>query len=555
MAATPTANRGLDTLGGRLAFALVAFVVATATLVGAIEYVRGRRALIRRVTGELEARARLVADRVDRGLEQRRRLVAAWPELEAAQDLAVDDVDKRLASALVRLADSFGGGAVALGVDTGGTVIAASAMDWIGTPVGGRAWARLPEPGPDEPSLDLTRDPALGAVVAAAAPVTSRADGRHLGTIVLLSPWQPLLREAAGEYLGDLVVLRDTTATPDRRHLRSPPVSLPLDGDTVRIALAAPLDDALRPLRATRRQFALFALVLLAVTVPAGLVVARSNTAALRRLTDSARRVEAGAGDAPDFRAPDGAPREVRVLAGALSTMVQRLEASRVELAHQESLAAMGTMAAVLAHEIRTPLSVLRGSAEMLRKRAGEDERSVELVSFVEEEIGRLERLVNDLLVFARPRPPEMGLTDLAGVVGRAATALARQADEAGVALRTVLDPAPVRGDQEQLYQVVLNLATNAIEAAPGGRVELRTGVSDRAAVLEVRDDGPGIPPERLEEVWTPFVTSRRGGTGLGLPLVRRIARAHGGDASLASAPGEGTCVRVVLPVAEGGRE
>ncbi len=552
MGSTPTANRRLDTLGARLGFALVAFVVLTTAVVGGVEYVRGRRELVRRVTAELEARDRLVADRLERGIALRRRLVSAWPELEAAQDLAVDDVDKRLASALVRLADSFRGDAIALGIDPAGQVIAASDVSWIGRSVADRAWARLPVPAHGDASLHLAEDPELGRVVAVHAPVTSRADARPLGRITLLSPWQPLLREAAGEHMAALELLPDTAPGPDRRRLRSPPIAVPIGDDTVRLALAAPLDEALRPLRATRRQFALLALVLLAVTVPAGLLVARSNTAALRRLTASARQVEAGGDEAPDFRAPEGAPREVRVLAGALATMVRRLEASRVALAHQESLAAMGAMAAVLAHEIRTPLAVLRGSADMLRKRVGEDERGIELVSFVEEEIMRLERLVSDLLVFARPRPPEMGPADLAAVAARAATALAGRAAEESITLRTVLDPAPVRGDEEQLYQVALNLATNAMEAAHAGTVELRTAVANGTAVLEVRDDGPGIDPERREEVWTPFVTTRRGGTGLGLPLVRRIARAHGGEATIESTLGEGTRVRVSLPAAEG---
>jgi signal transduction histidine kinase len=532
---------------------LVAFVVVATLGVGGVEYIRGRRALVQRVTAELAASDRLVADRLERGLEQRRRLVVAWAELEAAQDLAVDDVDKRLASSLVGLADSFGAGEVAVGLGATDTVLAASNVEWIATAAEDRPWAAggASDTGV---SVRLTQDPELGTVVAATAAVWSRADGRRLGRIVLLTPWDALLRQAAGEHMGALEVEPGRTPGGDGDRLRSPPLPVPLGNDTVRLALSAPLAEALRPLDATRRQFALLALVVLAVTVPAGLFIARSNTAALRRLTETARRMDAAAVDAADFRAPDSAPGEVRVLAGALASMVRRLEAARIELAHQESLAAMGTMAAVLAHEIRTPLSVLRGSADMLRKRVADDERTGELVSFVDEEIQRLERLVNDLLAFARPRPPDMGATDLAAAAARAAKALGARAAEEGTVVEASLEPAPVRGDEEQLYQVTLNLLTNALEAAPGGTIELRTSADD-VARLEVSDDGAGIPADRLEEVWTPFVTTRRGGTGLGLPLVRRIARAHGGDAAIESVPGAGTRVRVTLPLAEGGTE
>ena len=142
------------------------------------------------------------------------------------------------------------------------------------------------------------------------------------------------------------------------------------------------------------------------------------------------------------------------MLAGALSTMVERLEASRVELARAGEPGRHG-------HHGRRPgprdphtavrAARLGGHA---REAIGDDERRRELVSFVEEEIHRLERLVSDLLVFARPRPPELEPTDVADVAGRAAGALAGEAEEAGVVLRTELEPAPVRADEEQLYQV-----------------------------------------------------------------------------------------------------
>lgn len=582
------ASRGLDTLGARLSLVLVAFIVVATTLVGGFEYLRGRRVLVRQVSAELEARERLVGDRLQRALDQRRRLVAVWPELEAAQDLAVDDVDKRLASSLIRLSQSFGGQALALGVGVADTIVAASAIPWIGEYAGDRPWARIPLPSSGEARLRLTHDPRLGTVVATVAPVTARTTGAPLGRIVLLSPWGALVDEAAGEY-GPALEVRDTggrlvggTAAVSGDQLRAPPLGLAIGDDTVRLVLGTPFDEAIQPLHRTRRQFALLTLVVLAVTVPAALLLAHSNTAALRQLTASARQVQAAVpgrrpeaasrpldpstaapatGPGPDFTPPPRAPREVRVLASALSTMVQRLEASRVDLARQESLAAMGTMAAVLAHEIRTPLSVLRGSADMLSHRVGDDARGRELVSFLEEEIARLERLVNDLLVFARPRPPDAAPTDLANVAQRAIRALGRKAEGAGVALAPSLIPVPVHGDEEQLYQIALNLVSNAIEASPvGGKVRVRTGPAagdggtkgEPLAELVVEDDGSGIPEAQMDEVWMPFFTTRRGGTGLGLPLVRRIARAHGGEAVIERPQGGGTRVVVTLPALEG---
>ena len=311
-----------------------------------------------------------------------------------------------------------------------------------------------------------------------------------------------------------------------------------------------PARQALLPLRRTTRSLLLFAAVVLAVTLPAAVLLARSTTAELRRLTARARDVER-TGRA-DFGAPGpGAPLEVRVLAGALQSMVQRLDASRRELARQESLAAMGMMAAGLAHEVRTPLSVIRGSAEMLARRAVPASREAELSAFVMEETDRLSRLVDDLLAFARPRDPAPLPADLAAVARRVAGAPG--IGGGAVPLETRLDPAPVTGDPEQLYQVALNLVSNAVHAsAPGSPVRVATFVDGAHGVLEVADRGRGMEPEEAAQAWTPFFSRRGGGTGLGLPIVRRIVEAHGGTVDLHSAPGRGTRAVVRLPLRTG---
>jgi signal transduction histidine kinase len=238
----------------------------------------------------------------------------------------------------------------------------------------------------------------------------------------------------------------------------------------------------------------------------------------------------------------------VHVLAGALREMLERLERSRHELARQESLASVGSMAAVLAHEIRTPLAVLRGSADMLAKKVAGDAKGEELVSLLQEETDRLSRLARDLLVFARPRPPERSAIDLADVARRAAGMLADRFRHAGVELEPATSPARVRADPEQLGQAVLNVLNNALEFSPlGSTVRLETGVDADGAYLRVADEGPGIPPESLERIWLPFFTTRRGGTGLGLPIVRQIVEAHGGRARIDSQPGA-TRVTITLP-------
>ncbi len=494
-----------------------------------------------------------MADRLERALRDRLRLAEVWPGLGAAQDLAVEDVDKRLAVSLKELASSFAGSDLAVGVGPDGRIIAASDPTWIGRDAASNGWLALLRRTRPPAGLHLLDGGEPG--VLAASPVFGPG-GSVLGWIALVTPWSELIEEAAPEDPGALAVLtRDgrtvagaaDTGTPASLQARQ---NLPdVGGVLLQAAMTAPISEALRPLRETSRQLFTLALAFVAVALPGALWLARSTTRELRRLTLAARETPPGGGR-PIAAASPAAPREVRVLSDALNTMVERLETSRHEMARQESLAAMGMMAAALAHEIRTPLSVVRASAEMLARRSERGSRDDELTAFILGEVERLGRLADDLLTFARPREPRQEPVDLAEIAAAVASGVAPRFEDSGVPLRTDLRPAPVRGDADQLHQVCLNLLVNALRASTRGRpVRIETGVDDGGAVLRVHDEGRGIAPEDLARIWTPFFTTGGGGTGLGLPIVRRIVQAHGGDVELHSEPGAGTIATVRLPL------
>lgn len=548
------ASRWPDTLAGRLAFALVTFVLLATAVVLGVAYWRGRDTLLREARDAIAARDRLAADRLVRALGDRLRLVEAWPGLGVAQDLAVDDVDKRLAASLAQLAGSFQDRDLALAVDLEGGVVAASAAEWIERSVRGSGWMPLLSGTQGSEARLYLLQPREDPGVLAASAVFGPRDDR-LGWIVLVTPWSELLDEVAPDDRRGLsvrtpegrLVAGDTT--PGQDVLTARVVMPALGGLRLQTVIAEPVAEALRPLRDTGEQLAMLALVFLAVAIPAVVFFARSTTRGLRRLTAAAGNV--GEERTPEFHGvTDAAPRDVRVLSNALETMVEQLEASRHELARQESLAAMGMMAAGLAHEIRTPLSIVRGSAEILGRTMEGGSRGEELLSFIMDETGRLSRLVDDLLNFARPREPELAPLDLAAVVHEVVGALGQEYAAQDITLETDLRAAPMQGDADQLHQLAINLLTNALKASPpGSAVRVATAVRSGDAVLEVRDHGEGIPHERLDEVWTPFVTTGGGGTGLGLPIVRRIVESHGGAVTLDSDPGTGTVATVRFPV------
>jgi signal transduction histidine kinase len=217
-----------------------------------------------------------------------------------------------------------------------------------------------------------------------------------------------------------------------------------------------------------------------------------------------------------------------------------------------EELAALGSLAANLAHEIRNPLNALSINLELLEEDLQVRKTPVDTVGFARREVGRLSRLVNDFLVYARPAAPAMEEFKGEELLADVSTLLAPTCERFGVELRVESSEARVRGDRGQLSQVLVNLALNAVQAMDGcasRKLALRASATDDAAVLlEVADTGPGIPPAELRRVREAFYTRRKGGTGLGLAIADRIVNAHHGRLELSNRPEGGLLARVTLP-------
>ena len=543
-------------LAGRLALLLTGFILITTVVVVVREYRVGGERLVAETERILDGRASVAADRLEGSLAERQRLVALWATLETSQDLAVDDVDKRVSRSLDDLASALGEGTEAIAVRRGGRVLSASDPARLGDapptlpPWVGPALERAAA------GVTLAASPPPGAVIAT-ADVISNVDGSVLGRIVV---WTPLARflstaiplELATTALtaGDGVSLargHDLSGSEDD-YLWARDTARTVAGP-VQVAVGRPRAELTRSLRASGRQLVTLAGLFLLLTLPAALLVVGSGTSGLRRLTRAARELDAHH-PAPLPPVSTWAPAEVRVLGDAMESMVERLERAREELARSESLAAVGMLTKSLAHEIRTPLSVLRAGTEMLQRSAQAGPREREVGEMLQAEVERLSRLVDDLLVFGRPSPPDPHEVDLADIAADALGVLGGDAAENGVEVTLEAEEAPLRADPDQLRQVVVNLVSNGVRACErGGSVRLRTRLENGCAVLEVEDDGVGIPADRIDEIWKPLVTTHRSGSGLGLPIVRQLVEAHGGRVEVHSVPDEGTRMRVILPL------
>ncbi|MBI2817327.1 MAG: HAMP domain-containing protein [Acidobacteria bacterium] len=227
-------------------------------------------------------------------------------------------------------------------------------------------------------------------------------------------------------------------------------------------------------------------------------------------------------------------------------------EAHRTQMSRAEHLATLGELAAGLAHEIRNPLAGIAGVIEVIGRDLPENSPAREVWKEVQQEMRHIQRILNDLLDYARPRLPDIRPADL-NTTAEHAVKLARQqvlSRPIEIDLITAPDLPPVEHDSGQMQQVLLNLLLNAIQAIESsGRIDLQLQSRDNCAVVTVTDTGRGIDPGQLPNIFRPFFTTKGKGTGLGLSLAQRIVQAHNGRIEVASTRGTGTRFSVWLPL------
>jgi two-component system CheB/CheR fusion protein len=240
----------------------------------------------------------------------------------------------------------------------------------------------------------------------------------------------------------------------------------------------------------------------------------------------------------------DGRPRQYL----AIRSDITQRKAAEARLREQEALTQLGQLAAVVAHEVRNPLAGLRGSLQILESRLPKGMREREIIGPMIQRIDGLSKTVEDILLFARPQPPRLRPVDVRTIISEAvASARASAPDLCRVSITG--DDAVVRADPDMLRAVLLNLLLNACQASNGQDVEIVTRADRDSGRVEVRDRGPGIADDVREKIFAPFFTTKSSGTGLGLPIVKRLMEMQGGAVDLRPRGGGGTVAEIVLPV------
>jgi signal transduction histidine kinase len=353
-------------------------------------------------------------------------------------------------------------------------------------------------------------------------------------------------------------------------------------------ALHAPLDDSssgsaipiaivlrsrterMRTLSAIQTGLGLVALATIMLAAALSYGVARTVTRPLATITNHMRDIASTGDLTRKLRLSDSASwhdEDTQLLATTFNTLTDSVAQFQREAAQRERLLSLGRMSTIVAHEIRNPLMIVKGALSQLRREGATADDIREAAADIDGETERLNRVVNEVLDFARPIRFERSPTDI-NALCRAAVSAVAAASGHDPPVGTELDPAlpSLETDSEKLRTALVNLLTNARQAVlartgtdpngdPGTPVTLSTGrVGDHRVTISIRDRGVGIGANDLPRIFDPYFTTRRTGTGLGLPIAKNIIDALGGTLTIASSPGAGTRIRIELGDAPAGR-
>ncbi len=326
----------------------------------------------------------------------------------------------------------------------------------------------------------------------------------------------------------------------DRRVLTEPALVL---------VAAAPLSPLTAPFEAAARRGLLVLLIVAALVMMIAVLLTARMTRSLRRLAAAAEAVSRGE---LDRRVEATGRDEIGQVAGAFNTMTESLRRTLRELADRQALAAVGEFAASLSHEVRNALTSIRLDLQVSGEQLPDESTVKEPHERALKEIGRLNETVTGALELARSGRLKQVRLDLWTPLMAAIQTAGPEYAERHARLDVPEPGAPimVAGDSAALEQLFLNILLNAAQALDdGGAAALEVEPTNGQVSVRIRDDGQGIPAEALDRVFEAFYSTREGGTGLGLPIARRIAQAHGGQLRVRTTVGTGTEVEITLPL------
>lgn len=516
----------------------------------AMAFAQARHALEHEISQDIEVRSQATMAEIDRMMFERMQNVNSWSHLEIMNELRIGDVDKRLSRFLDELKSAYRGVYVEIhAVNSADQIIASSEAGKIGQhyspPIASS------ELFPNQNQLPLT-----SAII---DPITGEVTGK-LYAIFDWTTIEKILERSTGDSRSAALFNRHHERIAETRHWKNYQHSSAIIATATsqgyqgapslqwQLRIEQPKSIAFSPIRKLGGIFLLFLLVVAAIASLAALPIAASIAKPLRRLSAFARNFQS---QPKADSVPTGGPNEVQELSVAFKQMIEDLRKSQEDLTRAAKLAVVGELAAAMSHEVRTPLGILKSSAQILMRERGLSTEGKEVCGFILSETERMNKLIDTLLDSGRVRNPELQATDLVETTERTIAMLSAQTQKKKVAITMTGESSLWSNcDREQITQVLLNLIINAMQIIKGnnGQVEIHLYADRDEAVIEVADNGPGIAPETHERIFDPFFSTRSGGIGLGLAVVRQIIEAHHGSISVSTSHLGGASFTVRLP-------
>ena len=568
-------------------------VVISVLLGGALSFYEFRQSLQTEISRNMQRAANALLERIDAYSFERLADIREWQRLELLQDIRVGDLDKRLAHMLGDLRSGHGKIYDAIYcTDQQGRIVAASDAGLIGQPRP-PGDVILQDSGNGATPIAMERfaanDGELPNQLILRAAIPDTFTGGQLGQLYAVLNWREtrqlledavkgsertaLLLDATGMLIASAGPLAGAASTSGKltdwyrtipaNDIETRSGASLATGDLLvgaatssgyqhfsgfgwRLLMLEPTSVAFAPI--WRLAGVILGLLLFTMMVAGWLSLRLSTRLAqpIGLLTDFARHMwQMRNPSAPQIKT---GITEVGELSHAFGEMIEALARSREHLVRAGKLAVMGEMAAIMAHEVRTPLGILKSSAQMLARRPNPSEQDKELTDFIVSETERLNHLVTTLLECASPRPPQFLPHDLHEIIGHVVALIASKLDKQGIVLESHLtaDDSILLCDREQMIQVFLNLFINALQHLPeGGHLAVTSQHGTPGLEVMVEDDGTGIAEEDQERVFDPFFTRRDGGIGLGLTIVNQIVEIHGGRITVTKSRWGGACFTI----------
>ncbi len=599
-------------LSRALQIAFLVLVILPIILITSVAYVNSRQSLQEEIKLHLQQDAGVLLQSIDAFMFERLENLRGWAQLSVMQDAGVDDVDKRLADFLHQLKTSYGGIYTELMFsELSGNIIASSDPSRIGKQILSHSPAAetILFGNSEIEVFPLRFDARRGTTVLPIRnQVISDFSGTPLGYLYALLNWQEvenILSRVNKPGIDDewrfsmLVDQQGRLISRSRTHSgnQAEKVSLALkvakayipresgnteqgtagtleapsvpaksvnllvgyanskgfqhfEGFGWKVILVESMETAFAPVQSLLWQL----MAVLAITTLAVIFFAtrlsRWIASPISRLAHYSKYYDDQQSPPPPI--VQGVE-EVQDLSQAIGEMMERLKKSRQQLVHASKLAAVGELAATLAHEVRTPLGILRSSSQLLQREKQLSPQGKEMVGFILSESERLNRFITLLLESGHPRSPVFQAMDLNRTLEGCVSLLRSKAEQKDITLscKSVIRSATILGDSAQLEQVFLNLLLNAIQITPeGGTIILTTLAGDNCIEVDVEDSGPGVARADRERIFEPFISRREGGFGLGLTIVQQIVQQHSGTIIVSHSPVlGGACFRVILPL------